>query len=128
MSAGQDNDPFTTTTPSPRKKKAPPKLVELEEESLTPTKSLRKKSIQKPKYVLDAERSSTPSSQRSSPDSRSSSPEIVRSRSQAKTLPLSCSYSYTKLRNLPLCFRTVGSKRRLPSPNNIHDVGGTSEE
>jgi hypothetical protein len=35
--------------PHPRKKKAPPKLVELEEESGTPSRSAKKKAIQKPK-------------------------------------------------------------------------------
>ena len=68
---------FTFDMYSARKKKAPPKLVELEEESTTP-RTARKKTIQKPKYVLDAEQSSP-----SSNSSRSPSPEITKSKSKS---------------------------------------------
>jgi len=55
-------------------------MLELEEET-SPSRPTRKK-IQKPKYVMDADRSSTPSSSRSrlsSPDSRASSPARTKS-------------------------------------------------
>ena len=60
-------------------------MVELEEDN-SPSRPIRKKN-QKPKYVLDAERSSTPSSTRSrvsSPDSRASSPVRTKSKSSQK--------------------------------------------
>jgi len=68
------------STRSTRKKSAPPKMLELEEET-SPSRPARRK-IQKPKYVMDAERSSTPSSSRSrlsSPDSIASSPARTKS-------------------------------------------------